>query len=331
MTLKELQECIAKLNPYQFEQVSAQVIRYLSLNEQLRKTRPERCPCCGQSQEWLIKKGFQAGKQRYQCKACGHKFTYDTKQITAHSHQPIDSWIIVIEDTLSMTPLDTTARKIGVCHETAFNMRHKLLAYLETMLESAEPTDELVEADETYVVESQKGVKCEDRKPRKHGESSTKRGLSDKQYCICVATDRNKNMVAVCVNRARPSGDDLVHALSSHISRESVLLCDGATSYNKLADILGCKKIELIGHESYDKVHHLNTVNNLHSRIKNMFGQFRGVASKYINRYLALFTVVASYTKASLNEFADDLRRSLSKLRADITYISSQTTGLLEI
>lgn len=79
-----------------------------------------------------------------------------------------------------MRPLDETARKIGVCHEIAFNMRHKLLAYLETMLKSAEPTDEFVEADETYVVESQKGVKCEDRKPRKHGESSKKRGLSDK-------------------------------------------------------------------------------------------------------------------------------------------------------
>ncbi len=51
--------------------------------------------------------------------------------------------------------------------------------------------DELVEADETYVIESQKGTKCEDRKPGKHGAGATKRGLSHEQYCVCVATDRN--------------------------------------------------------------------------------------------------------------------------------------------
>ena len=184
MTLKELQTYILELNPYQFDQIAIQVVKYLKLNEQLKNTRPECCPCCGKTGEHLIKKGFQHGKQRYMCKACGKKFTYDINQITAHSHQPVDAWITVIEDTLAMKSLDETAGKIGVCHETAFNMRHKLLAYLETMIETAKPPDELVETDETYVTESQKGVKCKNRKPRKHGESASKRGLSNEQYCI---------------------------------------------------------------------------------------------------------------------------------------------------
>ena len=329
MTLKELQTYILELNPYQFDQIAIQVVKYLKLNEQLKNTRPECCPCCGKTGEHLIKKGFQHGKQRYMCKACGKKFTYDINQITAHSHQPVDAWITVIEDTLAMKSLDETAGKIGVCHETAFNMRHKLLAYLETMIETAKPPDELVETDETYVTESQKGVKCKNRKPRKHGESASKRGLSNEQYCICVVTDRNKNVFAKCVNRAKPSSEDIIKALSAHISRKSVLLCDGAASYNQLADTLECKKIELIGHESYDKVYHLNTVNNLHSRIKRMLGQFRGVASKYLNRYLALFSVIVSCTKPSMNEFVDELRFTLSTIRVNVTYHSSQTIGIL--
>ena len=329
MTLKELQASISELNEYQFEQIATQVVKYLNLNEQLKNTRPDCCPCCGQSTVRLIKKGFHAGKQRYQCKVCGHKFTYDTNQITSRSHQSINSWVTVIEDTLSGKSLDETARKIGVCHETAFNMRHKLLAYMETVVELMKPPDELIETDETYVVESQKGVKCENRKPRKHGESASKRGLSNEQYCICVVTDRNKNMFAKCVNRAKPSGDDIVNALSAHISRKSVMICDGAASYNKLAELLECKKVELIGHESYDKVHHLNTVNNLHSRFKKMLGQYRGVASKYLNRYLALFTVMVSCAKSSIDESADDLRRLLSKMRVPVTYASSQTIGLV--
>lgn len=329
MTLKELQTYILELNPYQFDQIAIQVVKYLKLNEQLKNTCPECCPCCGKTGEHLIKKGFQHSKQRYMCKACGKKFTYDINQITAHSHQPVDAWITVIEDTLAMKSLDETAGKIGVCHETAFNMRHKLLAYLETMIETAKPPDELVETDETYVTESQKGVKCKNRKPRKHGESASKRGLSNEQYCICVVTDRNKNVFAKCVNRAKPSSEDIIKALSAHVSRKSVLLCDGAASYNQLADTLECKKIELIGHESYDKVYHLNTVNNLHSRIKRMLGQFRGVASKYLNRYLALFSVIVSCTKPSMNEFVDELRCTLSTIRVNVTYHSSQTIGIL--
>ena len=91
------------------------------------------------------------------------------------------------------------------------------------------------------------------------------------------------------------------------------------------------KKVELMGHESYDRLYHLNTVNSLHSRIKAMFRQLRGVASKYLNRYLALFTIIASCVKSTIAESADDLRRSLSAVRVPITYISSQTEGLLAL
>ena len=331
MTITDLQTAVRGLNPYQIEQVSSQVAKYLKLNEDLKQTRPTVCPVCDTVDARFIKKGLQAGKQRYQCKECGSKFTYDTKQLTAHSHQPIDSWITMIEDTLSLKPMDETAEKISVCHETSFNMRHKLLAFMEIMTVSNALLDELIETDETYVLESQKGVKCETRKPRKHGEGATKRGLSDEQLCVCVATDRHDNLVATCVNRAKPSGDDLVNALSSHIVPKSVLLCDGATSYNQLAALMECKKIELVGHESYDRVYHLNTVNNLHSRIKEMLRKFRGVASKYLNRYLALFTIIASFAKTTAAESTDILRRSLSAMREHVTYASSQSTGLLEV
>lgn len=331
MTLTDLQTALQGLNPYQIVQISSQVAEYLKLNDELKQTRPSICPVCNSRDARFIKKGFQAKKQRYQCKDCGSKFAYDTKQITSHSHQPVEAWVTVIEDTLSLTPLDKTAEKIAVCHETAFNMRHKLLAFMEIVNNSAALLDELVEADETYVLESQKGIKCETRSPRKHGEGATKRGISNEQYCVCVASDRNHNLVATCVNRAKPSGEDLINALSSHIHPQSVLLCDGATAYNRLAEQLKCKKVELVRHESYDRVFHLNTVNSLHSRIKEMLRQFRGVASKYLNRYLALFTIIASTAKSTLAELTDHLHHTLASLREHVTYASSQTNGLLLI
>ena len=329
MTYTELQNALTGLTPYQIEQVSVQVIRYLNLNKELENTRPAYCPCCGSVDARFIKKGLQNGKQRYQCKECSSKFTFDTRQITSNSQQPVSSWIAVVEDTLSMKSLDNTARRIGVCHETAFNMRHKLLTYLEA--ESTTTLDALIEADETYVIESQKGVPVTHRKARKHGEGASKRGLSDEQLCVCVATDRNNHVVAKCVNRAKASGNDLIAALGDHIASDSIILCDGATSYNSLADHTQSVKIELIGHENYGRLYHLNTVNSLHNRIKEMVRRFRGVSTKYLNRYLALFAIVVTCIKGSIEEAADEIRRSLASVRERVTYASSQSDGLLMI
>ena len=50
-----------------------------------------------------------------------------------------------------------------------------------------------------------------------------------------------------------------------------------------------CTKKVLISHEVYDKFNHLNTVNSFHKLIEERLQKYKGVASKYINRYNALF------------------------------------------
>lgn len=331
MTSKELSKIATLLTSYQMDQIKAQVMRFLTLNDELEDTTPECCPVCKSVTARFIKKGKPQGKQQYLCKSCGHKFRYDANQITAHSHQPRESWVILIEDTLALESLDTTAARIHVTHATAFNMRHKLLTYLETIVDAAAPLEALIELDETYVVESQKGTPVLHREPRKHGEGASKRGISNEQFCICMATDRNGHMIAKCVNRARPSSEDLIAALGNHIATQSVLMCDGAASYNALAEHVQSKKVELMGHDSYDKVYHLNTVNSLHSRFKNMIRRFRGVASKYLNRYAALFNVVATYCTRTTQEAGDAIRHSLRTIRQHVTIESAKTLGLLEI
>ena len=83
MTLAELQAAIAGLNSYQIDQIATQIVKHLNLNGELKNTRPTVCPYCGRSDVRFIKKGMQGGKQRYQRKGCGSKFTCDTKQITS--------------------------------------------------------------------------------------------------------------------------------------------------------------------------------------------------------------------------------------------------------
>ena len=331
MTHKELRTMLKELNEYQLNQISKAAMRYLALNQELAEITPDSCPCCGDQNAVLIRKGVQCGRQRFQCKSCGRKFTYDTKQLTSNSHQPMESWVVVLEDTLSLASLDSTAEKIGVCHSTAFHMRHKLLVYMEELTVQSEPLEALIEADETYVAESQKGTPVTHRKPRKHGEGVSKKGLSNEQMCVCVASDREHHIITRCVNRGKPSSEDLVNALADHIAGKSVLLCDKARSYNRLAEKTNCEKIALDGHESYNKVYHLNTVNSLHSRFKEMMRKLRGVASKYLNRYAALFSLIAMSAERSLAETADQVRRSLQSLRLPVAIESAKSLNILAI
>ena len=63
----------------------------------------------------------------------------------------------------------------GVADTTSFRWRHRFLAAVKT---GDVKLKGIVEADETYVLTSRKGVKKLDRKPRKRGGTAQKRGLS---------------------------------------------------------------------------------------------------------------------------------------------------------
>ena len=75
------------------------------------------------------------------------------------------------------------------------------------------------------------------------------------------------------------------------LESKSFVMLDGSNSYNELLESKNCTKKVLISHESYDKFNHLNTVNSFHKLIEERLQKYKGVASKYINRYNALFVM----------------------------------------
>jgi len=329
MARNELIAMLSKLEEHQITQLQEQAERFVHINAELHDTKPQSCPFCKSTTARFIKKGFSGRKQRYQCVECGKKFTYDAGKITAFSHQTESAWEIFIEDTLSFCSIDKCAEHIGVCHATAFYMRQKLLAFLEDVICQSAMLDGMIEADETYVQESQKGKLVTHRKARKHGESATKRGLSSEQLCICVASDREGHLTANCVNRAKPSSDNIENAIGEKISEGCVFQCDGATAYNRLIANKNCIQVVLKGHAEYGKVYHLNTVNGLHNRLKELFRRYRGVSSKYLNRYLALFTAIEM--ASSLASKAEGIRMRMTRMQAVHSIQSLMHDGLLAI
>ena len=99
--------------------------------------------------------------------------------------------------------------------------------------------EDVVEADETHVPESEKGTKfgpSAKRNPRKRGTPAAKRGLSDEQICISTAVQcKSGDLVVQSENRARPSTKDVVDIYTGHVKRGALLLTDGMNADPKRA------------------------------------------------------------------------------------------------
>lgn len=252
------------------------------------------CPYCGGSH--IVRNGKKCGKQRFLCRSCGRTFVTTTHTIMSGSHSPASVWKEVISDTLRGDAIDYTAVRMGLSHGGVFNMRHKFLLALQDMV-TQDPVvlKQVSELDETFVLECLKGRHLPEevqRPARKHGAKAQKRGISNEYICINTGVSREGKAVAETVNRAKPDSSELRAVYDGHLQDGALALCDGLRSYSVLKDIAKCtvKDINTVT-EDEKAFYHLNTVNNFHSFIKGRYDFYRGVATKYLNRYNALFTV----------------------------------------
>ena len=255
-------------------------------------TKPD-CPYCTSSA--IIRYGHKCNKQRFFCKSCEKTFVSTTHTIMENSHFSADVWREVIQDTVCGGSIDYTAKKIGCSHQAVFDMRHKVLMSLQQLPEADEVClGDVSEFDETFVLDCYKGKKLDSsisRKPRKHGAKAEKRGISNEQVCICTGIQRKGDALAVTVNRAKPSAKELISVFEGHIADGTLALYDGLRSYHALPGIADCTVNDCSNRNKEDSCfYNLNTVNGFHSFIKQRYVFYSGVASKYINRYNALFS-----------------------------------------
>ena len=251
------------------------------------------CPYCGAHA--VIRYGHKCKKQRFFCKTCERTFVPTTNTIMSNSHFPTSVWKEMVADTLHGNALDYSAKRLGLYHQAAFDMRHKILLALQELPEAADVClGEVSEFDETFVLDCYKGRKLDDtvnRSPRKHGAKAEKRGISNEYVCICTGIQRKGDAFAATINRAKPGAKELISIFEGHIADGTLALCDGLRSYRAFPGIADCTVKNCSGLDGEDSCfYNLNTVNGFHSFIKQCYDFYRGVASKYINRYNALFS-----------------------------------------
>lgn len=250
------------------------------------------CPHCKSEGK---RNGHKDGIQRFKCKTCNKTYGVTTNTTMYNSRCGEAAWKQVIRDTVDGVSMDKTSEALALSHATIFNMRHKILLALEAE-EMRNPTvlDGVCELDDTYVLESLKGTKiAEDywRKPRKHGAVAQKRGLSNEYICISTGVQRDGAAYSQTVTRSSPETDDLTNVFKEHIGSETLIVCDGAKSYNAFGERVGSTVLN-VTEENRGGFSHINTVNGFHSFIKDRYNDYRGVATKYLNRYNALFSKV---------------------------------------
>ena len=288
--IRTLFDYIKNLCESDLDRIISFVLGIVSVDQQPQE-RPD-CPYCGDAH--VVKFGHRKGKQRFLCRGCERTFMHTTNTLMANSHYTQSVWSDFIRDTLYGETLEEAVHKYGFSHQTAFNMRHKVLMALENLLENNPVLlSGIAEFDETFVLDCYKGAPIPQkagRKARKHGAKAAKRGISNEYVAICTGIQRDGGVIAATVNRAKPSSKELDEIFRGHIGEGVLILTDGLRSYNILETLANCTVVD-VNHEESRGIFNLNTVNSLHSYIKKAYEHYRGVATKYINRYNALFSI----------------------------------------
>ena len=228
--------------------------------------------------------------------------------------------------------IDKTVESVGLSHPTIFRMRHKILLSLEAE-EERMPTmlDGVCELDDTYVLESYKGTKIPEdywRGARKHGAKAQKRGISNEYLSISTGIERDGEAFTKTVTRATPSKEDIITVFGGHIGKDTLILCDGDANYKALSENNECA-VKNVDKNSGKGFYNINTINSYHSFIKSRYNQYRGVASKYLNRYNVLF----SKTFRSDSELADEVYKKITSNENNHYHNINdvETLGLLDI
>lgn len=240
------------------------------------------CPHCasGDVQKW----GRALRMQRYRCRACKRTFNALTGTPLARLRKK-DRWLKYAQGMDEGRSIRRCAKDCGIAIPTAFRWRHRFLH---------DPTSDepghllgIVEADETFVLESHKGSRRlpGGRKPRERGGKEAKRGLAKEQIPIIVARDHDGRVLdAVLPDRTVNS---IVKALGLSIDGDNITCIDGGPSLRgglKHLDV-SCRVIPA-GRRAHGKNPLFHIQNAYLGRLKGWLQRFNGVATKYLQNYL---------------------------------------------
>jgi len=152
----------------------------------------------------------------------------------------------------------------------------------------------VIEADETFFLESFKGQRELNRPARQRGGVGRTRGTGADQIPVLIVRDRHRATANFILKQVNPV--TIREVLQPLLDKEAVLCTDGAVVYSAIAKRTG------IAHEVIHTkgprargVFHVQNVNAYGSRLKAWMYRFHGVATKYLGHYLGWRMLLEHY------------------------------------
>lgn len=262
------------------------------------------CPYCKQTD--IFKNGKHKGSQRYKCKSCNRNF----KAATGRAFYGIKKKVkfaeyksIMIKEGL--LPLKQMSSRLGISIQTAFDWRHKILSSINT---GTQNFDGITEIDDIWFLYSQKGRQGLEYSRKRGG--SKRKGDNDFQVKMLVTMDRKQSTDLSVVRIGRLKSSDIKRKVGEKVSKTATLVSDKHSSISAFAKRNNIEHINFKASEHIaDSQHHVQTVNNLASRIKGKLNHsLRGVSTKYLQNYSNWFQFYES------NKNSDDIVAEADKI-----------------
>lgn len=265
--------------------------------DKVEEDKPTRCPHCGSDE--VVARGYRKGIRRLYCKTCKRDFSSTTGTVLYRIHKK-EKWQAYIQCMEEGLTIRESAERVGISIQTSFNWRHKILSSFKKV--QSEEFKGIIEADEFYMIESEKGNKHLKRAARKRG-GSVKGNAGENKVGVLVTTDREGDIQSKVVGKNIMNRKALEKALKGKIKPASILCTDSYKVYQGFAKRENIKHIEVTKNgkpTQKNKTYHIQTVNNLHKQIREFLINFNGVSTKYLQNYLNWF--LATKSKLEDNE-----------------------------
>ncbi|MFC5512317.1 IS1595 family transposase [Massilia jejuensis] len=244
---------------------------------------PPRCPAC--KSERSYRHGHSRGLQRYRCRACGKTFTRLSGTPLSRLRQR-DKWLDYLGQMLDAKSVRRSATHVDVHRNTSFRWRHRFLEL--TRHDRPARLAGIAEADELFLLESQKGSRRLNRPARRRGGVAATRGVSHEHDCILVARDRAGQTVDAVTGRGAVTKEQLHRHLLPVLDPHVLLVTDGHRAYRSFAREAGISHqyVNLRLGERVRGAVHVQNVNAYQRRFRQWLARFHGVASRYLPNYL---------------------------------------------
>lgn len=236
-----------------------------------------RCPHCGRDDVRVWSRA--SGKPCCRCATCRKTFNPLTGTPLTGLHHS-GRWSDRAQALIDGGTIATAARRCRIDHLSAFRWRHRFLSTVN--LDKPRHLAGIVEADETFVLESLRGKRGGlARAPRKGGGKSSERGFSAEQVPVIVARDRTCATLDAVLPRLHAAS--VTAALGHVIAKSAQLRGDGGSAimaFARRARVM-FHVLPVPGSPKTDAPrHHVNNVNAGHDRLKEWMRPFHGVATK---------------------------------------------------